>query len=520
MSGGSSISFIGTSVTPEVTIGHSGTGLWTMVGGSALTMPADGIIRIGAQSTGIGTLEIGGGSSVETGRMRVGGSGQGTLLMAGGTLNTLDNSPTAFIVGNHDGATGLVTHSGGSVTTNELSLGHEGGATGTYQLSDTGSLIVTGGVSIGRAGTGTVTQTGGTLAVGGNVVLGGGNTLFAAAPGGTGSFTQSGGNVTIAGGLTIGEGSGAVASAGGTGVFVLNGGSLSVTGPTIVGGGGADSSLGGIGALLVTNGASMNAGTLLGIGHDGTQSNGAVGSVSVGANSSITATSIYIGAGGCLGGTGVVHGDVTMEGDTSILGCPSPPPVGPTFASQGRIGPNGILSPGDSPGRLVIDGGFNFISGTIVLEVFEDAPGHFLFDELVFAGYSPAAVGLQNLNVVFSFLGATNPETFGASGDWILDTFFKVNSSPDGSGADAPISSVLGIDETLDELFGASSFGAQADAYAIEDFAFNPNDGVTEIVAVPDSTVPEPGTLMLMLLGLLLLARSARQHRLQAPARR
>ena len=47
MSGGSSISFVGSGATPAVNIGHSGTGLFTMTGASTLSMPNDGIIVLG-----------------------------------------------------------------------------------------------------------------------------------------------------------------------------------------------------------------------------------------------------------------------------------------------------------------------------------------------------------------------------------------------------------------------------------------------------------------------------------------
>jgi hypothetical protein len=57
----------------------------------------------------------------------------------------------------------------------------------------------------------------------------------------------------------------------------------------------------------------------------------------------------------------------------------------------------------------------------------------------------------------------------------------------------------------------------------IENFVFTPTDGVTDLEAVripPESTVPEPGTLWLMLLGSLLLLRTVGMRRLAARTRR
>ena len=509
MSGASSISFIGTGLTPSVTIGHSGTGLMTMTEGSALNQPSDGAIYLGKTSTGTGTLAVGG-STITTGSLIVGDAGGGVFNQSSGTT-----SATSLIAGNQSTGNGAVNLSGAA-------------------------LNVSGNVQIGKAGTGVFDQTGGTTSVGGNVIVGAGNSSVAGAPGGTGSFTQTGGSVTIGsvaipGDLTIGQGSGAGASAGGTGEYVLHGGSLTVTGQTIVGGGGADSSLGGIGTLFVLDGATMNAGSLLGIGHDGTTSNGAKGTVILDGGANIFATSLAIGAGGCLGGNGTVHTNVVMAGDT-IGDCNTG--VTPIFTTLANgpgtgVGIEGFLKPGRSPGRLVIDGGFDFISGTIVLDVQADpnAPGGFLTDELVFTSNSNTAfdpLDLAGLNIVYAFLGDTNPDAFNATGDWVLDTFFKINTSADPSApaGDQDISTLKdaqGNPVPIGTLFAGSTYDAQSSAYVFDSFAFSATEGVTALDAVripPETTVPEPGTLWLMLLGSLLLLRSAAMRRPAAPSRR
>jgi hypothetical protein len=377
---------------------------------------------------------------------------------------------------------------------------------------------------VGNNGQGTVLMTSGTLGIKNSsasaLIIGAGNTGIAGAPGGTGSFTQTGGSVTVSGGLTIGQGSSAGATAGGTGEYVLRGGTLTVTGSTIVGGAGADSSLGGIGTLFVLEGATMNAGTLLGIGHDGSQSNGATGTVILDGGANIYATNIRIGAGGCLGGNGTVHGNLVMNGaDAVIDDCDTG--VTPDIVPLGTgIGTQGFLKPGRSPGILVIDGSFEFISGTIVLEVQSCGFDCFLTDKLIFTdGTIP---DLTEARIEYSFLGDTDPNAFASSDEWVLDTFFKTIVVDTGGNSVVTGISALG---DLDEQFSSdpANYTASADAFVIENFVFTPTDGVTDLEAVPippESTVPEPGTLWLMLLGSLLLLRSAGMRRLAARTRR
>jgi len=140
-----------------------------------------------------------------------------------------------------------------------------------------------------------------------------------------------------------------------------------------------------------------------------------------------------------------------------------------------------------------------------------DGTGGFLTDEIVFsAGH---LLDLSGLDIQFSFLGNTDPNAFYASGNWVLDTFFKTNFTPglDESG-DVGISALLVSGQTLDDLFADVMFNATSDVFVFEEFVFNPNDGVIALVAVP-----EPATLALMLLGCLALIagrqRSARHLR-------
>ena len=47
-----------------------------MTGDSTLSLPNDGRVVLGNTATGNGTLQLGGGSTIDTGFMRVGNSGQ------------------------------------------------------------------------------------------------------------------------------------------------------------------------------------------------------------------------------------------------------------------------------------------------------------------------------------------------------------------------------------------------------------------------------------------------------------
>jgi T5SS/PEP-CTERM-associated repeat protein len=440
MSGGSSIAFTGTGATPNVVIGHSGTGSFSMTGGSTLTLPNDGSVVLGATSTGSGTLSMSGGSSIQTGRVNVGAGGIGAVGMVGAALNVTGN----LIVG--DAGSGTFAQNGGTNTIGgQLIIGNQATGNGNYQASNNASIALTGTsatarVIIGNAGTGALTLASGstmTLAAGGSMIVG------------------------------------ATAT--------------------------------GSGNVFVDSTSSIQAGTFIGLGHDGTASTGGQGRLVV--DGSVSASSLVIGANGCLGGNGVVHANVTMNGVSANIGAcpPSPPPPILPFAAPGGpgINPNGILNPGRSPGRLVIDGGFDFISGTIVLEVESDGHGGFLTDQLVFSDTAP--IDLTTANIEFSFLGNTDPNAFEASGLWDLDAFFRINDTPGfGSGFDEPIS--MGLGQSLDALFAQSIFEATSNAYVIENFTFTPEGGVGQgFTAIPIAQVPEPATWTLMMCGILLL---------------
>jgi len=145
------------------------------------------------------------GGSISSSCFNVGFRGTGTLTMEGGKIQTT----SYFCIGNNAAsANGIVNHSGGTIQSPWVPLGHNG--KGTYNLSGTGLLKITSngtmdapgstnnGLEIGdRVGSNvTFTMTGGSIESAGWVYVG---------RVGTGVLNQSAGSVTAAKGLSIGH---------------------------------------------------------------------------------------------------------------------------------------------------------------------------------------------------------------------------------------------------------------------------------------------------------------------------
>ena len=191
------------------------------------------------------------------------GNGTGTLNVCGGTLNQTAND---FIVANGNGSGtvnlygGVVSNSAGSVfigygvggkgtlamtngvlySKNNLTLGQIAGASGFLNL--TNGNVTAGTLLVGQSGTGTVTQTGGTLSriagnewrigdaagsVGAYTLLGGtldsGAANFIVGGTGRGTLLQAGGTLNSAGWPDVGR------YPGGVGIYTLAGGVFNQT---------------------------------------------------------------------------------------------------------------------------------------------------------------------------------------------------------------------------------------------------------------------------------------------------
>ena len=154
-------------------------------------------------------------------------SGTGTLNVNGGTLTTTGNGN--MYVGRRNG-TGTLNQTNGTIVVNkEFGVGTRDDnkiGTGTYNLSDTGSITVANNIFIGKeqGASGTMTMTGGTMTGSDKLILGHNQA--------TGSLTQSGGTVTVTNEVYIGNENNALS----VGIYTLSGsGVLNLGNEVIVG---------------------------------------------------------------------------------------------------------------------------------------------------------------------------------------------------------------------------------------------------------------------------------------------
>jgi hypothetical protein len=234
---------------------------------------------------------------------------------------------------------------------------------------------------------------------------------------------------------------------------------VGVTGSMLIGAGAYT-----IGTVNVGAGARLETLTI-GVAHDGTANTGGIGTLNV--NGIANAVGVVIGSAGVLTGSGVINGNVTNYG---------------------------TINPGNSPGRLTINGGLDSSGGKIVLEVESLGNNQFAYDEIVLGDLANVSFG--GAQIEFSFLGATDPLAFQRAGLFDLGSFFLVG---DGQGGTSQLSTAQR------GLFDNATFSAVSPNYTFDNFQFNPYTGVT--------AVPEPASLQLALLGLALMAGLQRLQR-------
>ncbi len=163
---------------------------------------------------GSGNFTQSGGTNSQRG-LTLGGApgGVGNYNLSGGTLSVTHSEYVGF------NGYGYFTQSGGTHATNYLSAGHNTGSNGVYNQNG-GSLIAI-GEDIGYYGSGSFTQSGGTNSVANTLNIG-----YAAAA--SGSYNLSGTGSLSAKDAYIG--------ASGTGIFIQNGGSNTVTNNLVLAG--------------------------------------------------------------------------------------------------------------------------------------------------------------------------------------------------------------------------------------------------------------------------------------------
>lgn len=539
----------------NVTVSNGGR-LFITDGGadSRPTVNSHGSLFIGQGAGGVGTLTINGsGSTVEivstslgldpgvpdnynpylsVGREN-GSSGQllisngGKLLMAGNALSTVtDSRGTSLVIGGYNdvanGGTGIAVVSG---TGSEVRLtgidtfvgvGFGPLSSGSLTVQDDASLSAI-GMNVGRSGgVGVLTVDNSTLSFSGQQT---GSTLSGAflaigRSGGNGTASIQNSSVVT---LTNMGSAGASLALGGTGPGPLGDGTLTVsggsriniiaapgraffsvgrdgTGRAVIEGGSAidvgDGSVyvgrlaSGVGDLRLRTGSTVSAG-YVGVGSTPGVDTGS-GKLFVSDDSSVTATTVEIGVNGLLGGNeGTINGNLIVRG---------------------------TLSPGESPGRMIIHGSIQTENeAKIILDVASDGHGGFLTDELILTLGSSFEFGAST-KVVFNFLGDADPNAFGASGKFDMDTFML---SRDGS-VDSGLSTVFAPGTDWASYFTSTQFGAQSDAYDVTELALSA-DGSFGVVAVP---VPEPAEWTLMLVGLALLSSLSSARARSRDARR
>ena len=449
-------------------------------------------------------------------------SNGGKLLMTGNALTSLtDQRYTGLVIGGRNqtnaGGNGqaLVTGLGSEIrlagTDAYVSVGRGPSGTGSLALANQGHLESTGldvgwagghgtmtmdnatarlsggpfidgagaGITVGH-GTGSVgaltlsnaskiTITSSTAPFGMNV--GGGRTFND----GTGTLTlQSGSTLEITG--TVGHALSVGRSAGSVGTALITGGSTVElgNGSVLIG-----RVVGATGTVRMSGASTMNA-NYVGIGSTPGVSTG-TGTLVV-SNSTVTAATVEIGLNGTLGGNeGTINGTLIVRG---------------------------TLAPGESPGRIIVNGAIKGeSSGKLVLDVESDGQGGFLTDSVVLTKGSTFDFG--QVGVEFNFIGDADPTKFGAAGKFDLDTFLL---SRDGS-TDTGLSSVFASGTDWNTLFTPQQFSARSAQFDITSLALNADGSF----AVQAAAVPEPGTWALMLFGSVLLLARVRSRERRSP---
>ncbi len=381
----------GTNTTSTLYLGFSTGGFGTYNLSNVGTLTA-GTEFIGYAGTGGGIFTQSGGTNNVTNALVIGQTGtnlSNAYNLSGGTINFGVNA--SLYVGN--AARGTFTQSAGSVNfsgaSSALTIGTAAASTGNlYTLSGTGVITGVGRISIGLSGSGTMTQTGGSITLGA-----GGTFAVGDSSGSTGFYNLS---------ATTGTGSLAadsfiVANAG-NGTFSQSGGTVTTNGVNV----GLFS--GGIGAINQTAGTlNVNGSGLISFGTNV----GASGTYTIDASagaSALNATALRIGDGGT--------GTFTENGGTVTIS--SVGTIGRLAGSNGTYNLNsGILNAGVNPTPV------NFFVGGSGTGTMNQAGGTFTL-----AGGSQASLSLGST-------GGTG--TYNLSGGSITTQFLQPGNGGTGN---------------------------------------------------------------------------------------
>lgn len=512
MSGGSSIVFSGPA-SSGLSIARTGTGTVSLSGGSFIDVGVGTIALANAPlagqgAGGTGSLSLSGGSKASANQILIGGNSEGVGGALGGTgIATVTGSGSEIKASGSGGFLSVGRNGNGTLLLDDqakasaivLSVGRHGGS-GILTANDATIELAgqqTGGLQTGAAfvigtgggiGSATLNNTVVTLTNAGsngatfNV---GGSGNF---PGGTGVLGMVDSQVT----LNAAAGLGAVnIGRNGTGVASLSGSTISNIGGNVYVG----REVGSSGSLLMSSGSVLNA-AYVGAGVSapyaaGVQSNGGTGVIVL--NDSTINTGVFeLGAGGLLTGN---NGTIDAVGDVII---------------------GGTISPGNSPGRMRIRCNIIMLPGSrIVLEISGSGsnPADYEFDQLIIG--DDASFDLASAEIVFSFLGDTNPNVVSALGGLNLDFYLRAGSEDPLAPIDGPtqaLSTQFTQGQTWSSVVDPTRVSAVSESYDVTEFKIT-GEGTFALEAVP---VPEPSTWGMLFFGLAAVGAVARRRKAQA----
>jgi len=502
MSGGSAINFTGSAASASLQVGGvSGSGAMSMTGGSTANVGATGSVQVAATAGSSGNLSMSGGSVVTGNVIGIGGSsdtdagGVGSASVTGAGTVLRATGDNGFIGVGRGGIGTLVVSNLATLEATIVNVGRATGGIGTW-IVDNATVALSGqqaggtgaGIGIGvRGGSGTATIGNGSQVTITNPGTGGvGLNIGGSQPNplGTGTLTVSGGSQITLAAL---PGKAAVrVGHDGTGTAIFSGSTLNVAGGSVL-----------VGELPGSTGTlTLNAGSVVNTSYVGVGASqaGPGGSGHLIVNDSTVNTDTFeLGAGGILSGN---NGTIHATGDVIV---------------------GGTISPGNSPGRLIIHCNIISLDGSMLILDVEGVGEGFDVDKLVIGNDS--TFDLHHIGIVFNFLGDTDPEAFAASGGFDLDNFLRTEVP----GGDVGLSAAFAPGETWSDVVDPTKISAVSSMFDVTGLHLEA-DGSVVVTTAP---IPEPSTWAMLVGGLLLLQgwarrrtagalRAAARHRLAA----
>ncbi len=457
----------------------------------------------------------------------------GKLVMNGNAVSTVANPrSTQLNIGGRSGSAGTgtatVTGAGSEILMTGydafINVGRDAGSSGVLNVLD-GATVTTTSLVVGIGANGTVNIDNATVALVGdrssvNPPIGAGATI-GRGTGGVGALNMSNGaTFTITpgvhpGGMSIG---GDQFVSGGSGTVTMSGGSSIV----INGGSGMNIGRSGTGTATLSNSTITNAGGNIFVAREV----GSTGTLALTNGSVINAE--FVGVGVSAAGTGAAIGTpggvgtLALDGDSTVntgrfeLGANSFLVGNGTIDAVGDVVIAGTVSPGYSPGRLRIRCNVVLLPGSrIVLEISGSGSdfGGYEIDQLIIG--DTASFDLGSAEIVFSFLGDTNPNVVSGLGGLNLDYYLRTGTEDPSEPLDAPtraLSTLFAPGQGWADVIDTASVTAVSDRFDVTSFSYSGN-GTFELTAVP---VPEPSTWGLMFAGLAAVGGGARRRKAQA----